>query len=326
MPRKTPPVPVQVIPAYRPSVAFIKARLIDFDTGSAALEAQHQLWLREKIAYAAQQSNYTMWMIGYASKLGSAKDQDAKNIALSRARMGSVQQFARSVDPAVVNHVYGWDATGSAAYNADAADNSADMRAIEVHIFLGDPPPPPSDLKPVKMPRLPLSGPRYSKWAIAAPGGGQGTIIPPLTIGFNVFIIKNMATGELRGYLAPQVGVGWSYSVKGLSTAKNAIQTLLTGAGYSNMDFTELTSKYPITWDELEACLVTVSAAGAGVAATGYQVAYNKFDAPSVEMYSSADTPFKQPVDSILAWPSKGKNYQLGIGGAALAGPLARVD
>ena len=40
--RKTPPVKVQVIDPYFTSNAFLKKRLIDFDTGSAELEEQHK--------------------------------------------------------------------------------------------------------------------------------------------------------------------------------------------------------------------------------------------------------------------------------------------
>lgn len=326
MARRTPPIPVQVVPPYRGSNAYLKARLIDFDTGGSTLEVQHQTWLREKVAYAAQQSDYTMWLIGYASKLGSQGGDDAKNTKLSNARMNAVQAFAKSVDPNALGHIQGWEALGSSAYNAGATDDSPDMRAIEVHIFIGSPPPPPTDLKPIVRQKPPLPGTgRTTNWAVAAPGGGQGTLIPPLTIGFNVFVFKNKDLDEIRGYICPQVGLGWSYSLKGLGTAKKAIETLITGVGYSSLDFSDITPPFPVTWEELEASLVSVAAAGAGAGVYGYQAAYTTIDSPNVSVYDSSDQVMKT-AKRIFSFPSRGKNYQVGVGGAALTGPLKRVD
>ena len=334
MARKTAPVPVQVIPPYQPySAAYFQARLIDFDTGSAQLEEQHRAWLAAKIAYAKRQSTYSMWLVGYASKLGSKPGDDSKNVALSLARMNTVVNFAKFLDRTVVSLVHGFEAAGSTSgnYNASDNDNAPEQRAIEVHIFLQDPPPPPEDLKPIYIPKPPLVPGKTKNWSIAAPGGGQGTIVPPLMIAFNVFVIKNRDTGEMRGYLASQLGIGLSASIKGLSTAKNAIQNIVTGGNYSNMDFTDLTATEPLNWDELEKCLVTCTGVGGGTPSVlggylGYQIVHTRFDAPAVQIYSSADTPITHPVNSILSWESHGKSYQIGVGAGVLTGPLKRVD
>jgi len=42
MARRTPPIPIQVVGPFIPSNARFKKRLIDFDTSSANLEAQHE--------------------------------------------------------------------------------------------------------------------------------------------------------------------------------------------------------------------------------------------------------------------------------------------
>jgi hypothetical protein len=214
----------------------------------------------QRVSYAKTQSDYRIWLIGYASKLGDT----ASNQHLSLARMNSVLRFMGTVDSRALSKLDSFMARGSAGYVAGATDNSADERAVEVHIFIGTPPPddPPPDITPTPhlLPPLP-GGKRYSKWAVAAPGGGAANIAPGIVIGFNIFVFRSDETGEKKAYISPQVGFGLSYSLKG-GKLLFAVQTLLTSPAYSNMDFTKFTMDYPLTWAELGDAGVTVSSAG----------------------------------------------------------------
>src|SRR5438132_1493551 len=69
--RRTPPVPKQVIPPFRPTNALLQARLIDFDTGSADLEKQHKEFLTQAINKARVNSAFHVRIFGFASHLGS---------------------------------------------------------------------------------------------------------------------------------------------------------------------------------------------------------------------------------------------------------------
>ena len=92
--RKTPPVKVQVIDPYFTSNAFLKKRLIDFDTGSAELEEQHKAWLRHCMNVVKVNSSFHVRLFGYASRLGSAE----RNRRLSLNRMNSVYTFMQNID------------------------------------------------------------------------------------------------------------------------------------------------------------------------------------------------------------------------------------
>jgi hypothetical protein len=56
MARRTRPVARQVIEPRLESVARLKGRLIDFDTDSAVLEAQHHDWLTAQMRIAMTRS------------------------------------------------------------------------------------------------------------------------------------------------------------------------------------------------------------------------------------------------------------------------------
>src|ERR1700733_1766227 len=135
--RRTPPVEVQVIPNFKPSLALLKRRLIDFDTGSPVLEEQHKTWLSGAITQARKNSAFYVRIYGYASKLGA----EASNKTLSRDRMNSVFAFMKGFDGRVLNSIEMWEPYGSTAYNAAGNDDAPEYRAVEVHIFIGDPPP-----------------------------------------------------------------------------------------------------------------------------------------------------------------------------------------
>ena len=322
MARRTPAIETQVIPPYIRTDAYLKGRLIDFDTGSSALEAQHTDWLAGKVRYAKVQSDYRIWLIGYASKLGDT----GSNQRLSLARMNSVLRYMGTVDDHALSKIDTWMARGSAAYAAFANDNSADERAVEVHIFIGTPPSelPPPDVTPIRhvLPPLP-GGKRASSWSVAAPGGAVASIAPGIVAGFNIFVFRNEETHEQKAYISPQVGLGISFSLKG-GNLLLAGQTLLTSPSYTNMDYTHFTTDFPMTWEEVGKSGVTVSSVGGGAGKAGAQAAHVTIDAPDVYRYSTAGTPIHREMH-MVSFNSVGKDYQIGAGASAVAGTLVLV-
>ena len=317
--RRTPPVDKQVIDPYLKSNALLKARLIDFDTGSAELEAQHRVWLAPAIMRAMGNSMYRIRLVGYASKLGSA---DA-NLSLSYQRIKAVQNYLQSFDTNAIDRTETFTYVGSGAYEAGATDDSANYRAVEVHIFIGDiPPPPPEPVKPVIIRHDLPEGPRFTEWEVAAPGGvfiaeGGG-------IGFNIFFIKNTKTTEFRGYIQPVIGVGGSISIPGLKLFWNMIQQAVTGLQATNMDFTPVKSNLPVNWKEMEDSLVRVASAGAGVV-RGFAIGTVTFTAAGVWQFNEFGNPVKLPGGELFHFDSTGKDWQLGVGASEAVGPLVRV-
>jgi len=186
------------------------------------------------------------------------------------------------------------------------------------------PPPPPPNLEPIPhaVPPLP-GGPRFTQWQVAAPGGAFVAAV--VGGGFNIFLIKNPKLNETRGYIQPVGGIGASVSLQGLKTAWNIIQQILTGVQYSNMTFTPVTSKVPVTWKEMEDCLVRVTSIGGGVV-VGASMAVITFTAAGVWRYSPSGFPVKLPGGDLFQFESSGKSWQLGVGGSVVTGPLVRVD
>jgi hypothetical protein len=320
MARKTPPIAEQVVAPQLNSNAFLKARLIDFDTGSARLEPQHEAWLRKSMANATRNSMYRIRLVGYASKLGD----EGENSNLSYDRIASTLKFLKSVDSKAEDRVETFRANGENAYSAPESDNSADWRAVEAHIFIGSLPPPPQGLTPIP-PRAPIpipGGERFMDWQIASPGGFFVSAIAGG--GFNVFFIVNTKTKERRGYIQPVAGVGFSLGLKGLKAIWNVIQQIVTGISYSGMDFTAVTSKLPVTWQEMEDCLVSVGSAGAGVG-VGVSAAYVTFTAAGVWQRGASGYPVKLPGGNLFTFKTVGKSWQLGAGGSGVTGPLIKV-
>jgi hypothetical protein len=320
MTRKTPAVAIQVVPPLLESIAFHKGRLIDFDTGSDKLEAQHQKWLTTQMAHAKQQSMYRIRLVGYASKLGGG---DA-NWALSVRRIDSVRSYLEKLDPAAPGRIETFRANGEDAYQAAESDNDATWRAVEVHIFIGDLPPPPPKITPIPPKVHALPGPRFTDWEIAAPGGV--TVGPGIVGGFNVYVIKD-PTGNMHGFLQPQVGAGASLSIPGLGAIKFAIQTLLTAGNYSNMSFTAVKSSVPISWEEIGSSLVRVTGGVAGVAVLGYGYSIITFMATSLWQIGPSGFPLRVADNRVLfQFTSSGKNSNLGGSLAVTLGTLFRID
>lgn len=322
MTRKTPPVTDQVRPPHIATNAFIKARLIDFDTASAGLEAAHKHWLTVQMHHVQRQSAFQVWLVGFASKIGNA----GFNKRLSNDRMNAVLRFIGEIDERAMASIHLWEARGEEGYTARESDNSADMRAVEVHIFIGPGPlpSPPPNIAPVPRPATPLpGGPRQAKWAVAAPGGAVANVLPGVVIGFNVFVFRNEATGETRAYIAPQGGFGLSLSLKGLKGSSDILQKVLTSPSATDMQFAPLLSPLPVTWDELEESLATVTSIGGGLG-RGVAAIHTTIDAPHVWRHAPSGIPVRKEL-RLFEFDSVGANFQLGVGGSAVTGPLVKV-
>lgn len=215
-------------------------------------------------------------------------------------------------------------AVGEDAYRAAESDDSPDYRAAEVHIFIGDrPPPPPQNVVPYRPKVDPLpGGERFTKWQVATPGGAFVAAV--VGGGFNVFFIKNVKLNEVRGYLQPVLGAGASLGISSLKAVWNAIQQIITGTSYSAPNFKDVTSKLPVTWAEMEDCLVRVSAAGAGAVA-GYSYAVITFTAAGVYQRGPSGTPLRLPGGDLFQFSASGRNWQVGVGASVATGPIIRV-
>lgn len=321
MSRKTPPVAIQVVDPLLRSNAYLKGRLIDFDTGSAKLEEQHKTWLWQKMTAARGNSMYRIRLVGYASKLGNTE----YNERLSYQRIDNTLKYLQSVDNRAMDRVETFRALGEAGYSATESDNSAEWRAIEVHIFIGDipPPPPPPHVKPLPRKVEPLpGGERFTSWEVASPGGVF--VAEVVGGGFNIFFIKNTKTGDFRGYIQPVIGGGASLSLSGLKMAGRIIQQIITGVQYSAPDFTAVTSRLPVTWDEMEACLVRVSSASAGIV-KGVAYSVITFTSAGVWQYGPSGTPLRLSGGDLFQFSSTGKDWQLGVGASVVVGPIVRI-
>jgi OmpA family len=312
-------------PAYLRSSAARKTRLISFDTSYGpngyALKLEHKLELDKLVAFVSQTSDFSVWIVGYASKRGN----HAANKTLSANRALSVEKYLKFGNPLFgdPDRLAVFDFRGDEGYIAAKDDNSADERAVEVHIFLGSPkpPPPPPHVDPPK-PKPPLpGGPRFTKWEVAAPGGVF--IAEVIGGGFNVFFIKNTKLNEMRGYIQPVGGVGAGLGLSGLKMAARIIQNIITGVQGSAPDFTDVISTEPVTWEEVEACLVRVSSAGAGVL-KGASLAVITFSSPGVYRYGPSGVVIKEAMD-LWQFTAAGEQWQVGVNASVVVGPLVRV-
>jgi hypothetical protein len=166
-------------------------------------------------------------------------------------------------------------------------------------------------------------GPRYSDWQVASPGGiflGAG-----LGGGFNVFAIKNVKMNEERAYFSPCGGVGASVNLPGLAFLGKIFRDIVTGVQYGDMSYTSVTSKLPVTWPEMEHCLVRVSGLSAGMV-KGKAFAVVTFTAAEVYQRNGNGNPLKTDGGDLFQFDTFGKDWQIGIGGSVAVGPLIRVD
>lgn len=320
MARRTPPVQVQVIDATFSSNARFRKRLIDFDTGSSNLEGQHEAWLRQSMNIAKTNSGFHLRLFGFSSRLGDANF----NRALSMARMNAVLSFLQRIDQRCLSSVEIWEAHGSADSGGPRNNNDPYWRAVEVHLFIGaiEPTPVPSNVTPVKRDPIPLpGGERFKDWAVATPGGVF--VAEVIGGGFNIFFIKNKKLNEIRGYIQPVGGVGASLSISGLKAVWNIVQQIVTGVQFSAPDFDDITTSHPVTWEEMEGCLVRVSAAAAGLV-KGAGVSVVTFSSSGVWQYGPSGQPIHIAED-LFQHNFVGENWQVGVNASVVVGPLVRV-
>lgn len=88
---------------------------------------------------------------------------------------------------------------------------------------------------------------------------------------------------------------------------------------------TKVTSKLPVTWAEMEKCLVRVSNIGAGMG-RGKAYAVITFTAAAVYQRNSTGYPLKLPGGDLFQFSTYGKDWQIGVGGSVAVGPLINVD
>jgi hypothetical protein len=212
---------------------------------------------------------------------------------------------------------------GESASTGAERDDAPEFRAVEVHLFIGAIPPddPPGNNKPVKIEPVPLPGGlRFKEWSIAVPGGVA--IAEGLGFGFNMFIVKNDKLAEQRAYIQPAAGIGASLSLSGLKGAAQIIQQIMTGVQGGPPDFTDVTGKFPVTFDEIGDCLVRVASAGAGLG-KGASFADITFSG-QVTHHGPSGLPLRTAED-IFKFVAAGEGFQLGVGASDFVGPLKRV-
>jgi len=325
--RKTPPVAVQVIAPRLRTSAKHKKLLIDFDTGSAVLEEQHERWLRQSMEDARRNASFHVYIAGYASKLGDP----VANLGLSLKRMDSVLAFLQTIEKKTIENVTNFRGEGESKSTGGDYDDSPEWRAVEVHIFIGKPlhHDKPS-LPEIPLPNIrplhrPLPGEdRTRDWEVASPGGAFFSAI--VGGGFNIFYIKNKKSDEIRGYIQPCVGVGVSVSLPGLKLLGSVLWNTLTGVQYSPPDFTPVKTSHPVAWEEMESCLVRVSGASAGFV-KGAGVAEITFTSAGVWQYNENGYPVKPNEDVFLfKFETYGENWQFGVNASDAVGNLVRIQ
>lgn len=104
------------------------------------------------------------------------------------------------------------------------------------------------------------------------------------------------------------------------------VHALLTGAQYTGVSFTTVTSKLPVTWSELEACLVRVTSVGGGAGSVGYAWATITFTAAGVYQRSATGYPVRLAGGDLFQFVTQGRSWQLAASASMAVGPLVRID
>ena len=320
--------PVQYLaePALKfPKVAFRAKRLINIPTGKTTLAPEQVTWLTEAARAIPNTANFTVYMFGYASKLGysheSAAQSDASNYTLSYGRANEATKIMESVNPRVTPRVDRFLPQGSHGYTAAADDDSGYWRAVEVHIFLGNPPPPP----PNPGPPPPCGGlKRYREWSVATPVGFTFSPAPGATVGGNIVLFRRGIDRMTHTYLQLGAGGGFSYSGPSLKGLLAFVQAILSGLSWSGISWTPLTAVTPFTFADLNGAACMIASAGVGVIG-GYQQAYVSVHGQVWFRDASGSCMFANK-DFFTNVNVSGKDLQFGVGGSAIGGPLMLVS
>jgi OmpA family len=302
-----------------------KMRLIDFETGKATLQPEHASWLDETLKFLPPTREFWIDLFGYSSKLGFRGGQDSKSLnqTLSFERASEVVRYLERRNNLVTPRVRRFLARGDEESKGPAGDDSPEERAVEVHIYLAETPPPPplgvQEEEPCP------GGKRNMKWSIATPFGVSFSPLPGAVVAGNVVVFRRDETPVVhRTYLSPGAGAGYSYSGPSLSKIKEIIKGLLGSMSYSGMAFTSVTADTPFNFKDLSGASCQIISAGAGVG-IGYQKA--RLDVSGKVWFKQsngkcmlATRGFVTDVDT------SGKDLQLGVGVSAVGGPLVELS
>ena len=257
--------------------AFRSNRLIDFKTGSPDLQAEHEVWLKETAQMLPAGRNFHVFIIGYASKLGfhgaAEQSSDDKNVQLSFARASSVARLMEGVNARVTTRIDQFLAHGNHDYVAIGTDNSSFWRAVEVHVFLDEAPPPPPNVGPPP----PCSGrPALSKVGRRHPGRDQrhGRSRRHRR-GESVVFRKEEGAPIVHWYFAPGVGAGFSVSLPSTRRVKDLVKELIPPGlrkflglpSASGMSFTSFTAETPFNFGDLDGATCRIESLGVGAIA-----------------------------------------------------------
>jgi hypothetical protein len=309
-----------------PKPAFRAKRLVDFRTGTAELRKDHEGWLVEAAHAIPDNRKFTVYIFGYASKLGfqgqDLMHSDASNVTLSFTRANQAAKIMELINPRVTTRIDQFMAEGSHDYSAPDTDDSAFWRAVEVHVFLDDPPPP----QPRPTPPPPCNGgPRVRKWSIATPGGFSGSPVPGAVLAGNLVVFRRDEGPPLvHYYVSPGAGGGFSWSGPKGGVIWEWIKKIFGKTSFSGMSWSSFTADTPFNFGDLDGAGCWIESVGAS-AGVGYQLARVSvsgqvwFREPSGKcMFATKD--FFNNVDV-----SGAQYLQLGVGGSGVGGPLIRV-
>jgi hypothetical protein len=221
--------------------AFRAIRLTDIPTGTATIVREQENWLTEAAHAVPSNREFHVYVIGYASKLGyshtSHESSDQLNVQLSYRRANAVTQIMERSNPRVTTHNDLFEAKGNSEYAASDQDNSAAWRAVEVHIFLDEPPPPPHEIKPLPPARPP--GSTNWRMRVFRDSGASLLVVEGDAV---VFQIVDVDKGQCGMYY--YLGVGIAIAVAKIPTSPGSIAS----AG----DFQDYKTSRPVYLEDYE--------------------------------------------------------------------------
>lgn len=302
--------------------------MIDFQTGKSELRNEHKAWIDETVRQLAHAGQFFIYIYGFASKLGPAhghgttKESEAFNRQLSYDRASAAARYMETLDRRVSSRIREFSARGSADYNAPSTDDSAEQRAVEIHVYpVPVAPQPPANVDPV--PPLP-GGARYTSWAVAAPFSVTASIAPGAVAGVNVVVFRcHERKDETRTYVVPGVGGGVSFTGPKLGKLAEMAKAIFGTLSYSGMSFTDTTAVTPFNFGDLEGAGCALQSAGGGIG-PGYQFVRVSASGKLWFRESSGKAMFASR-DFVSQVNCSGKDLQLGIGASAVGGPMVRI-
>jgi hypothetical protein len=307
--------------------AFRAVRLINFETGKADLQQpEHDGWLVNATHSIPQFRKFEIWIFSYASKRGfrgqDDEHSDASNVALSYRRGTRVAQLMESIDPEINSHIVHFTAEGNKAYTARNTDNSGLWRAVEVHIFLDEPPPRP--FPPAPEPPPCPGGRRFKRWSIAMTGVSGS--LAGAQIAVNIVAFRVDGTNLAHVYLQPAVGGGFSWSGGKLKEIWEWIEKIL-GRSFdlATADWSEpFTADNAFNFKDLDGATFSVMSVGAGIGPGVEIVKASIHD--KLWIREASGKCFPKSVDWFSSVEVNGKGLQgIGITGSIVGGPLLRV-